>query len=92
VTYAEVDHCACSGSGQDSKQNRPISSVEPNGSSGQETARLQGTSGNLTGEDGALLLKAANLQSTVDGAGLTAALEPSEYFRAQSSLLFSQSM
>ena len=92
MTYVEVHHCACSGSGQDSKQNVPISNVEPNRSSGQETARLQGTSGNLTTEDTAMLLKAANLQNPVEGPDLTAALEPSEFFGAQSSLFFSQSM
>ena len=83
------------GSGQDSKQNVPISSVELIGSSAQETARLQGasgnlTSGNLTGEDGGLLLKAANLQNNADGANLTAASEPSEYCCAQILLLLSE--
>ena len=66
-------HDACAGSGQDSKQNVPNGSSEP--TSGQEVGRVHGTSGNLTGEDSSLLLKAASLQGTADGAELTAPLE-----------------
>ena len=53
----------------------PNSSVEPNGSSGQEVARPQGTSGNVTGEDSSLLLKAPSLQGTAEGAEVPVAME-----------------
>ncbi len=43
-------------------------------------ARPQGTSGNVTGEDSSLLLKAPSLQGTAEGAEVPVALEHSECF------------
>ena len=39
---------------------------------------MQGASGNVTGEDSSLLLKAASLQGTAEGAELPTVLEPRE--------------
>ena len=58
----------------------PNSSVGPNGSSGQEVARPQGTSGNVTGEDSSLLLKAPSLQGTAEGAEVPLALDKRESY------------
>lgn len=78
LCVAQCGPMAFSGSAQDSKQNVPNGSSEPHGSSGQETGWAQGTSGQMTGEDSSMLLKAASLQGTADGAELAIALEPRE--------------
>ena len=53
---------------------------------------MRGTSENLTGEDSSLLLKAASLQGTADGAELTAPLETRKHLEhlLQLHLIFGQ--